>query len=76
MAAIDTSPAGSSDVSADSSSSSLEKTPSRKRKKNIEEWIKTKRKCLRNSGKEYVATSKRTVSFFIIVVNGGLRLGS
>ena len=68
MAAIDTSPAGCSDVSADSSSSSLEKTPSRKRKKNIEEWIKTKRKCLRNSGKEYVATSKKTVSLYVFLL--------
>ena len=52
---------GLSDTSSGSLTSSLEKTPSRKRKKNVDNWKKSKRKRLRNSGQEYTSTRKQTV---------------
>ena len=38
-------------------------TLSRKRKRIVDNWQKSKRKLLRNSGKEYVTNSKKNVSF-------------
>ena len=38
-------------------------TPSRKRKRSVDNWQKGKQKLLRNSGKEYVTNSKKNVSF-------------
>ena len=37
-------------------------TPSRKRKRSINKWQKSKRKILRNTGKEYVTAAKKNVS--------------
>ena len=38
-------------------------TPSRKRRRRLNDWEKSKRKFLRNSGKAYVTASKKNVSF-------------
>jgi hypothetical protein len=50
-------------VSIAPTSSTSQSTPSRKRKRSVENWEASKRKLLRNSGKEYVTASKKNVSF-------------
>ena len=56
-AAASITPTSSTTLGSDSS------TPSRKRKRRVENWEKSKRNILRNSGKEYVTASKNNVSF-------------
>lgn len=46
----------------------LRETPSRKRKRNVAMWEKSKRKCLRNSGQEYMNVSKQKVSDSLVVI--------
>ena len=56
-AAVSIAPTSSTSQSFDSS------TPSRKRERSVDSWETSKRKLLRNSGKEYVTASKKNVSF-------------
>ena len=35
--------------------------PTRKRKRRVQQWTKSKRKALRNSGKEYTSATKKKV---------------
>ena len=66
-AAVTTATTSSAASATTVSTSSMEvrnsSTPSRKRKRCVSEWQKSKRKLLRNSGKEYVTASKNNVSF-------------
>lgn len=42
-------------------------TPTKKRKRNVENWQKTKRKRLRNSGKDYLSATKKKVHLDVIL---------
>ena len=63
-AAVSIAPTSSTSEGFDSS------TPSRKRKRSVDNWEKSKRKLLRNSGKEYVSASKKNVSFCMLSKQG------
>lgn len=63
--------AAAASIASTSSASTFDSsTPSRKRKRSAENWQKSKRKLLRNSGKEYVTASKKNVSFWMRIKHG------